>query len=238
MAISPITEPIPSWKIIHKTKVDFVNRGIFNPIYLVQDDESMPVLEVTLYKGGVLYSLPSDIELDVYIRLKKPDGTFISETAFGCNDTRDTVYFNITAQMTYFSGKIMPILQIVYEHGSAPHGAYVAGSSPVLFLIDRNPVGTPSMESTTEWEEIQRALQAASEIESMYEEIEEDIEIIHSVVDVIDLNSENIIRLFSIVDSLTGYISNDNMVIDSFEDTSHITLISGVYDEENNRLIS
>ena len=85
--------------------------------------------------------------MDVSIRLGKPDRTFVYNKALGCDSTRTIVYFEITEQMTVFSGEYYPVIEI-------KDGDKIANSSTIYLVIDRNPVQTDYIESTFEYKEL------------------------------------------------------------------------------------
>ena len=131
--------------ISHATSVDFNKRSVNQPVHIVQYDKSLPILAVSLYKNGQLYSLSES--MDVSIRLGKPDRTFVYNKALGCDSTRTIVYFEITEQMTVFDGEYYPVVEI-------KDGNKIANSSTIYLVIDRNPVQTDYIESTFEYKEL------------------------------------------------------------------------------------
>ena len=131
--------------ISHATSVDFTKRSVNQPVHIVQYDRSLPILAVSLYNNGQLYRLSETME--VSIRLGKPDRTFVYNEALGCDSTRTIVYFEITEQMTVFSGEYYPVVEI-------KDGDKIANSSTIYLVIDRNPVQTDYVESTFEYKEL------------------------------------------------------------------------------------
>ena len=131
--------------ISHVTSVDFSKRSVNQPVHIVQYDKSLPILAVSLYNNGQLYSLSES--MDVSIRLGKPDRTFVYNKALGCDSTRTIVYFEITEQMTVFAGEYYPVVEVKDVDK-------VANSSTIYLVIDRNPVQTDYIESTTEYKEL------------------------------------------------------------------------------------
>lgn len=131
--------------ISHATSVDFSKRSVNQPVHIVQYDKSLPILAVSLYNNGQLYRLSEDME--VSIRLGKPDRTFVYNKALGCDSTRTIVYFEITQQMSLFDGEYYPIIEIM-------DGDKVANSSTIYLVVDRNPVQHDYIESTIEYKEL------------------------------------------------------------------------------------
>lgn len=131
--------------ISHATSVDFSKRSVNQPVHIVQYDRSLPILAVSLYNNGQLYRLSADME--VSIRLGKPDRTFVYNKALGCDSTRTIVYFEITQQMSLFDGEYYPVIEIM-------DGDKIANSSTIYLVVDRNPVQHDYIESTIEYKEL------------------------------------------------------------------------------------
>ena len=131
--------------ISHATSVDFSKRSVNQPVHIVQYDRSLPILAVSLYNNGQLYRLSEDME--VSIRLGKPDRTFVYNKALGCDSTRTIVYFEITQQMSLFDGEFYPVIEIM-------DGEQIANSSTIYLVVDRNPVQHDYIESTIEYKEL------------------------------------------------------------------------------------
>ena len=131
--------------ISHATSVDFSKRSVNQPVHIVQYDRSLPILAVSLYNNGQLYRLSEDME--VSIRLGKPDRTFVYNKALGCDSTRTIVYFEITQQMSLFDGEYYPVIEIM-------DGDKIANSSTIYLIVDRNPVQHDYIESTVEYKEL------------------------------------------------------------------------------------
>ena len=148
MAITTYT--IPTEKIVHNTSVDFSSRfSIINPIHIVQYDNSLPIISVELKNANKTYALPTNIE--VWIRWKKPDNTFVRKQALGCNSERNTVYFEITQQMVMQYGLFKPVVELIIPSNSS--NPSVASSGYFSVLVDRNPIQNGDIESTTEYED-------------------------------------------------------------------------------------
>ena len=133
-------------KTVRYTSTDLSDRTISRPIHLSQYDDKIPILAVTLYNNGRLYTLPDNIT-SISIRLGKPDGTFVYNPALGVDPNRSIVYFEITQQMTAVAGDVIAIveLNIVTE---------VAQTGYIYIKVDRNPVQQSSIESTNEFKSI------------------------------------------------------------------------------------
>lgn len=148
-------------RMIHSTSADFNKRTLPRPVHIVQYDDGIPILAVTLYLDGNQYTIPANAEMN--IRFGKKDGTFVYNPALGCSSDRHIVYFEITQQMTVFQGRFTPIVEVVI-------GGDVAGSGCLDIEIDRNPIQEGDIESSTEFITIQeyasRAETAANNAET------------------------------------------------------------------------
>lgn len=133
-------------RMIHSTSADFNKRTLPRPVHIVQYDDGIPILAVTLYLDGNQYTIPANAEMN--IRFGKKDGTFVYNPALGCSSDRHIVYFEITQQMTVFQGRFTPIVEVVI-------GGDVAGSGCLDIEIDRNPIQEGDIESSTEFITIQ-----------------------------------------------------------------------------------
>ena len=129
-------------KIVHNIDVDFKRREIIKPIHLVQYDDSLPILAVSLYSDGQIYTIPDSA--DVSIRLGKSDKTYVYNKSLGYNQSKNIAYFEITQQMAALNGDVKAVVEVAI-------GGEVASSSYILFMIDRNPVQEDMIESTDEF---------------------------------------------------------------------------------------
>lgn len=140
-------------RIVHTTSVDFNLRpSIFKPVHLVQYDNQLPIIAVTLYNNGQPYVIPSDLSAN--IRLGKKDRKFVFNPALGCNQDRTMLYFEVTTQMVTDEGKLYPIVELA----SADK---IAGSSPICVIVEKNPVQDDYIESSDEGKSIRQYAQDA-----------------------------------------------------------------------------
>ena len=119
-------------RIVHTTKVDFVSRNIETPIHVVQYDNTLPVVEVSLYKNGQVYAVPSSIT-HVNIRCSRPDGGKIYNPILGASSDRTKLYFEITQVMAMKDGKVKIVIEL-------SNNTNVVSSSHIFLSVDRNPV--------------------------------------------------------------------------------------------------
>ena len=86
-------------KIIHNTCVDFAGRKmLYKKIHLVQYDDRLPIIAVTLYKDGLKYALPQQTTT-CKVRWGKKDNTFVIKDVLGCSEDRTIVYFDISVNI-------------------------------------------------------------------------------------------------------------------------------------------
>lgn len=143
--------------IVHYTSVDFVARTPAKDIYIVQYDNSQPVVAVTLYRNRSEFFLPNGYEANV--RFGKRDHTFIYKPVLGCSSDRGTLYFNIDEQMSLIHGKALAVIELVKTDTSKdPAVTMITGSSVIPFVIERNPVQESDVESSSEYSAIMERL--------------------------------------------------------------------------------
>ena len=110
MAVEQIDLSQYADRIIHNTKVDFSQRIITKTIRLMQYDDTLPIIAVTLMKDGYSYTLPEDATVE--IRWGKKDHTYVKKEVLGCDVSRQIVYFEVNNNMSYFPGAHTPILEL------------------------------------------------------------------------------------------------------------------------------
>lgn len=179
-------------RIIHETSVDFIKRIIQSSIHIMQYDNNLPLIAVKLYKNGQDYILPSTAV--VKIRWRKKDGTIVYKAVLGTNETRDTVYFEVDQQMTYFDGKNTPILEVTVPVAGT-EDTRMAGSGYLYFEIDRNPIQNGDIESQSEYPDLVEAVRRAEAAEATAVEAAESVsasaaQIETNRLDIVDLKDE------------------------------------------------
>lgn len=135
-----------SGAIVHETYADFRKSTLPKPVHVVQYDADLPIIAVKLYSNGELYTIPDGAELN--IRFGKRDRTFVYNPALGRDESKHTVYFEVTAQMTTDYGEFHPIVEL------AINGA-VASTSFITVDIARNPIQNGDVESTSEFKTVE-----------------------------------------------------------------------------------
>ena len=156
-----IYEPL-STAHLKSCTVDFDSRPGKKAVNLVQYDQTIPVLCVSLKKGGTEYKVPSDA--DVNIRMDKRDGYHVYNPALGVNAERTIAYFAVTPQMSTGWGDYYPIVEITVGGG-------IAGSAPIWLHFDRNPLPENAIISSDEYKTIQQLLEDVKAVKADTEAI-------------------------------------------------------------------
>lgn len=156
-----IYEPL-STAHLKSCTVDFDSRPDKKAVNLVQYDQTIPVLCVSLKKGGTEYKVPSDA--DVNIRMEKRDGYHVYNPALGVNAERTIAYFAVTPQMSTGWGDYYPIVEITVGGG-------IAGSAPIWLHFDRNPLPENAIISSDEYKTIQQLLEDVKAVKADTEAI-------------------------------------------------------------------
>ena len=156
-----IYEPL-STAHLKSCTVDFDSRPDKKAVNLVQYDQTIPVLCVSLKKGGTEYKVPSDA--DVNIRMDKRDGYHVYNPALGVNAERAIAYFAVTPQMSTGWGDYYPIVEITVGGG-------IAGSAPIWLHFDRNPLPKNAIISSDEYKTIQQLLEDVKAVKADTEAI-------------------------------------------------------------------
>lgn len=156
-----IYEPL-STAHLKSCTVDFDSRPDKKAVNLVQYDQTIPVLCVSLKKGGTEYKVPSDA--DVNIRMDKRDCYHVYNPALGVNAERTIAYFAVTPQMSTGWGDYYPIVEITVGGG-------IAGSAPIWLHFDRNPLPENAIISSDEYKTIQQLLEDVTAVKAATEQI-------------------------------------------------------------------
>ena len=139
----------PDGAIVKKARADFDLRIVQQPVHLVQYDDTVSVLAVSLYKSGQPWTVPTNA--DVNIRMDKRDGHYVYNPALGVNAERNVVYLAITRQMTVHEGAVYPVLEVLTEDGTA-------STASLSLDIDRNPVPMTKITSSDEYKTLREIL--------------------------------------------------------------------------------
>ena len=139
----------PDGAIVKKARADFDLRIVQQPVHLVQYDDTVSVLAVSLYKSGQPWTVQTNA--DVNIRMDKRDGHYVYNPALGVNAERNVVYLAITRQMTVHEGAVYPVLEVLTEDGTA-------STASLRLDIDRNPVPMTKITSSDEYKTLREIL--------------------------------------------------------------------------------
>lgn len=142
--------------IKHNVSVDFINRDSIQVVNFVQHDQNIPVLSVDLYSGG------SKLEVDlssakIYLRVSLPNGAFADiESAETSGDgpksgTKSTVTFGLGYNVFPAYGAAKAIVLITEKAAGSTEYTNRAGSSPIVFMIDKDPIQDGSEESLDQY---------------------------------------------------------------------------------------
>lgn len=166
----------PAEALIKATRADFDRRDVVQPVHLVQYDDTLPVLAVTLYKGGQPWTLPTGA--DVNLRMDKKDGHYVYNPALGVSSDRSTVYMAVTSQMTTGYGTFAPVVEV-------RAGGGMAGMAALRLDIDKNPVQDGMIESTDEYKAVQALAAEVAAIAKIVRDNEAGIQDVHENIEAI-----------------------------------------------------
>lgn len=144
--------------IIHNVSVDFINRDSIQVVNFVQHDQNIPVLSVDLYSGG------SKLEIDfskttakIYLRVSLPNGAFadIESTETSGDGPKSGKISTVTFRLGYnvfpAYGAAKAIILITEKAPGSTEYTNRAGSSPIVFMIDKDPIQDGSEESLDQY---------------------------------------------------------------------------------------
>lgn len=157
----------PSGSIVLPSKTYFGQRGEYEPVPLVQYDDTLPIIAAALYLNGQPYTVPDGAAVN--IRMAKGDGTYVYNPALGVSEDRQTAYIAVTYQMTVIAGSYCPILELVVSGD-------VAGTSELPLQIAENPVPEDAIASTDEYKTIQQLAAEVQEAAAIITENEQAIQ--------------------------------------------------------------
>ena len=157
----------PSGSIVLPSKTYFGQRGEYEPVPLVQYDDTLPIIAAALYLNGQPYTVPDGAAVN--IRMAKGDGTYVYNPALGVSEDRQTAYIAVTYQMTVIAGNYRPILELVVSGD-------VAGTSELPLQIAENPVPEDAIASTDEYKTIQQLAAEVQEAAAIITENEQAIQ--------------------------------------------------------------
>lgn len=156
--------------IEHHVSVDFTNRDSIQVVNFVQHDQNIPVLSVDLYSGG------SKLEIDfskttakIYLRVSLPNGAFadIESTETSGDGPKSgkisTVTFGLGYNVFPAYGAANAIILITEKAPGSTEYTNRAGSSPIVFMIDKDPIQDGSEESLDQYYGLKSYIEDVSE---------------------------------------------------------------------------
>lgn len=154
--------------IKHNVSVDFINRDSIQVVNFVQHDQNIPVLSVDLYSGG------SKMEVDlssvkIYLRVSLPNGAFadIESTETSGDGPKSgkisTVTFGLGYNVFPAYGAAKAIVLITEKATGSTEYTNRAGSSPIVFMIDKDPIQDGSEESLDQYYGLKGYIENVSE---------------------------------------------------------------------------
>lgn len=142
--------------IKHNVSVDFINRDSIQVVNFVQHDQNIPVLSVDLYSGGSKLEVGLS-SVKIYLRVSLPNGAFAdiesTETSGDGAKTGEisTVTFGLGYNVFPAYGAAKAIVLITEKAAGSTEYTNRAGSSPIVFMIDKDPIQDGSEESLDQY---------------------------------------------------------------------------------------
>ena len=148
--------------ITHNVSVDFVNRDSIQVVNFVQHDQNIPVLSVDLYSGG------SKLEVDlssakIYLRVSLPNGAFADVEPTETSGWKSNVTFRLGYNVFPAYGAAKAIVLITEKAAGSTEYTNRAGSSPIVFMIDKDPIQDGSEESLDQYYGLRGYIEDVSE---------------------------------------------------------------------------
>lgn len=142
--------------IKHTVSVDFINRDSIQVVNFVQHDQNIPILSVDLYSGGSKFEVDLS-SVKIYLRVSLPNGAFadIESTETSGDGTnpgwKSTVTFGLGYNVFPAYGAAKAIVLITEKAAGSTEYTNRAGSSPIVFMIDKDPIQDGSEESLDQY---------------------------------------------------------------------------------------
>ena len=156
--------------IKHNVSVDFINRDSIQVVNFVQHDQNIPVLSVDLYSGGSKLEIDlSSVSAKIYLRVSLPNGAFadIESTETSGDGPKSgkisTVTFGLGYNVFPAYGAAKAIVLITEKAAGSTEYTNRAGSSPIVFMIDKDPIQDGSEESLDQYYGLRGYIEDVSE---------------------------------------------------------------------------
>ncbi len=150
------------YQVVHKVNVDFGYKSIPVPVYLVQFDRDIPVIEVTLHNFGKTYVVPDGATVN--IKFKKKDNTFVYKNADGFNEKKTAAFFTVDEQMTTIGGKQIACVEVAYNGG-------VIATSYIFITVSENPIQETDIESNSIYQDALTLYEKLKKSEEYYKSL-------------------------------------------------------------------
>lgn len=125
---------IPSNKIVHQVKVDFVQRNIPSVVHIVQGDNTLPVVKVKCTINNMITDIVEYLSpTEINIRCLNGGFSEVYSPILGIDEDGASVYFEVSPEMTESYGTALLVLEVKKD-------GLITNSSPFHLEIDKNPV--------------------------------------------------------------------------------------------------
>ena len=142
---------LPETRLIQKATASVSSLSAAGRLEVMQYDDTLPLVAVTLTNRGIHWAPPAGATLRV--RMGKPDGKGVLNDALG-TDENGAVYFAFTRQMTAADGMGELSIQVETDEG-------VKSSAILPVTIRRSPVSDDKIESGDEYQSLAQILDEA-----------------------------------------------------------------------------
>lgn len=155
-----------NYQIQQEIKMDFATPDGPTRVYAKQYDNNMRIVKVNLLVNGLPYTVQSEFEVNV--RMAKPDGTYVYNSALEISDTY--VLIVLTQQMLAVAGECPAEIEVV-------QGGNVLSTATFIICVAADPVPEHAVESTNEFKTIQ---ELAAEVEATTKVVTDNLDAINT----------------------------------------------------------
>ena len=155
----------PEGSVVYEFDLHLGKRMNPEIVHLMQYDVTTPIIKANLYANNQPYKIPTGAAVN--IRMNKPDGKGVYNSALGISSDRTSAYIAVTGQMTAAYGMGVASIEIASHAG-------LIGTAIMAVDVEKNPVQDGQYESTDEFktllELVEEAKKAAEEAKKAAEE--------------------------------------------------------------------
>lgn len=152
-------------RIVHTTKADIIKQIPVNVVRIMQYDDRIPVIAVTLLENDQLYTLPDTAK--VYIRWRQPNSNaYVRKEPVGRDETKTVLYFEVDLNMSAKFGELNPALEIqngTYTDDESVVRPKIVGSCYLYVTIFKNPVLKTDQQAVIDDKDLEKEIQTAIE---------------------------------------------------------------------------